>query len=84
MASYQQQMFTFHQQVRTTSEVWLAKTYRLIAIYKTDVKSPGLDNNDKEFLRASISQLEDKVRTYKELITQTYPEKWKWRANEQV
>ena len=71
MASYQQQMLKFRQQVRATSEVWLAKTKKLIAIYKTDLKSPGLDNNDKEFLKASISQLEDRARTYQELIART-------------
>ena len=71
MASYQQQMLKFRQQVRATSEVWLAKTKKLVAIYRTDLKSPELDNNDKEFLRASISQLEDRARTYKELIART-------------
>ena len=71
MASYQQQMLKFRQQVRATSEVWLAKTKKLIAVYKSDLKSPELDNNDKEFLRASISQLEDRARTYKELIART-------------
>jgi hypothetical protein len=71
MASYQQQMLKFRQQVRATSEVWLTKTKKLMAVYKSDLKSPELDNNDKEFLRASISQLEDRARTYKELIART-------------
>jgi len=71
MASYQQQMVKFHQQVRATSEVWLAKTKRRIEIYKADLKKQGLDDNDKDFLKVSISLLEDEVKTYKELIAQT-------------
>lgn len=71
MASYQQQMVKFHQQVRATSEAWLAKTKKRIEIYKTDLKSQGLDDNDKEFLKVSIGLLEDEVKTYKELIAQT-------------
>jgi hypothetical protein len=71
MATYRQQMLNFHQQVRSTSEVWLAKTKRLIEIYKTALRSQGLDDNDKEFLKASISQLEHRIKTYKELIAQT-------------
>jgi hypothetical protein len=75
MASYQQQMVKFHQQVRATSEVWLAKTKKRIEIYKADLKKQGLDDNDKDFLKVSISLLEDEVKTYKELIAQTHRKK---------
>lgn len=71
MASYQQQMLKFHQQVRATYEAGLAKTRKKIEMYKRDLKSGGLDDNDKAFLEVTISQLEDQVKTYKELIAQT-------------
>ncbi len=75
MASYQQQMLKLHQQVRATSEAWLAKTKKIIEIYKTDLKSQGLDDYDKEFLKVSISQLEERIKTYEELIAQTHRKK---------
>ena len=71
MASYQQQMLKFQQQVRATSKAGLEKTKKRIEIYRGDLKSQRLDDNDKEFLKVSINLLEDEVKTYKELIAQT-------------
>ena len=71
MATYQQQMLKFHQQVRTAQEELLAKTKKKIEMFKRDLKAKGLDDNDKVFLEANISKLENDVRIYKELIAQT-------------
>jgi predicted metal-dependent hydrolase len=62
----------FRLQVRESSEAWLKKTNKKIAIYRADLKEPGLDDRDKGFLKASIQLLEDEAKMYKELIHQTY------------
>jgi hypothetical protein len=71
MPSYAQQMIVFQRQVRTTSEVWLAKIRKKIESCKSKLKSPELDEDDKAFLEVYLSQLEREVKTYKELIAQT-------------
>jgi hypothetical protein len=68
-------MVVFQRQVRTQSDVWLAKIRKQIEICEGNLKSPELDERDKATLRANMRRLEDEIRPFKELIVLTHGKK---------
>jgi hypothetical protein len=75
MSSYLTQMLVFQRQVRTTSDVWLAKIRKQIEICESNLKSPELDERGRAFLKANLSKLEEEIRPFKELIVLTHGKK---------
>jgi hypothetical protein len=71
MSSYLTQMLVFQRQVRTTSDVWLAKIRKQIEICEGNLKSPELDERGRASLKANLNRLEDEIRPFKELIVLT-------------
>ncbi len=71
MSSFEQQVLLFQRQVRATSKVGLVKTKRKLEIAKKALKSDSLDDDYKEFLEVTVSQLESEIKHYEELIAQT-------------
>jgi hypothetical protein len=71
MSSYLAQMLVFQRQVRTTSDVWLAKIRKQIEICEGNLKSPELDERDKASLEGNLRRLEGEIRPFKELIVLT-------------
>jgi hypothetical protein len=71
MSSYLTQMLVFQRQVRTQSDVWLAKVRKQIEICESNLKSTELDERDKTSLEANLRRLGDEIRPFKELIVLT-------------
>jgi len=71
MSSYLTQMLVFQRQVRTQSDLWLAKIRKQIEVCEGNLKSPELDEKDKTSLEANLRRLGDEIRPFKELIALT-------------
>jgi hypothetical protein len=69
-------MLLFQRQVRTQSDVWLAKIRKQIEVCEGNLKSPELDERDKTSLEANLRRLGDEIRPFKELIVLTRGKKW--------
>jgi hypothetical protein len=75
MSSYLTQMLVFQRQVRTTSDVWLARIRKQIEICESNLKSTELDERGRASLKANLSKLEEEIRPFKELIMLTHGKK---------